>query len=499
MTYRPLALFPYAPFTEPLPRPGAEPESPPYGCLVINREWIPYILGALEVFRWEDAWQGTPAQVNTTLGQVQNLLWMFASTGDGCMIVTNISIDGCTMTITKSDGSTDVIDLSACSVPGPQGPPGEDGEPGADGQDGANGNTPQPLWQGTTLAWDTNLDGLPDTPYIDLQGPQGPQGLPGADGETIYKDYPAPTDPDALDPKSAGDALRCAIAEELASDLRTKWRDAYDYVDFNALLAVGSLVVGLIAILVPEPSSSVAGVVAVGSVLSLFINAVLGIEGAIERDDLDGTNRDDIRDALYCILPASGELTDAVIQAWSDEVTDLSPNGWGRPAASLIRATPGDIWRYRAYTAPLLAGDPCASINCGGTSEIIFTVGPSGTFDILQGKFVGSQNAIFSAVSGGNTEAYGRGLFVQSSVSEVTYQYNWDDTNRPGQFRRMFLMLNGSIVFDTGQLALASGGLKVVTVAIPNVQADEVRVQIRANSGSGGSTSIRNEVVVVTS
>lgn len=335
MKYDPLRIFPYAPFTEPLPPPSAAPNAGNIVCLEINRDWVPYILGALEVYRWEDAWQAQGSQLRQVLGWVQDLLMLLASASGVCMDgVTNISIDGCDLIVSYADGSTQTIDLTTCAVPGPQGPPGQSG---ADGLDGAT-------------------------------GPQGPPG-PAGGTTTIYHDYPPPTDPENPDRVDASDALRCGIAYSIANDIREKWQAAYDNVTANALVAVGSLAVAIVAILIPEPSSTAAGL----AVIISFVSALRAIESAVERDDFTDEIRNRIAEFIYCRIGDDGVVADSIFDDLVAELYDEELLTWTaeESVAKLIETTPYEIWRGRAYTAPLINPAGCS----GWCPE------PTGVFD----------------------------------------------------------------------------------------------------------------------
>lgn len=86
MSYNPLRLFPYAPFTEPLPIPGVAPGDGALVSVCINPSWLPYLLGAAEVYRWPDAWQASGSALLDTLGQVQDLYQILSNPQGATML-----------------------------------------------------------------------------------------------------------------------------------------------------------------------------------------------------------------------------------------------------------------------------------------------------------------------------------------------------------------------------------------------------------------------------
>lgn len=80
-------LFPYAPFIDPLPRPTVDPDQPETVCIELNREYIPYIIGALETLIYPDMFVGTTPEQQLAKDRFENLILMFmlAKECDPCL------------------------------------------------------------------------------------------------------------------------------------------------------------------------------------------------------------------------------------------------------------------------------------------------------------------------------------------------------------------------------------------------------------------------------
>jgi len=66
-------------FVKSLPVPGVEPTAPGAVCIQVHPDWIPYIAGALDVFRQAAVWAGTESEIDTATRQAGNLLDLVAS------------------------------------------------------------------------------------------------------------------------------------------------------------------------------------------------------------------------------------------------------------------------------------------------------------------------------------------------------------------------------------------------------------------------------------
>lgn len=72
------ALEPFAPFQYPLPVPVASPTDEPLITVCVNREWVPYIMGALHVFRAASTWGSqSPDVVAGLINDAETLIGLF--------------------------------------------------------------------------------------------------------------------------------------------------------------------------------------------------------------------------------------------------------------------------------------------------------------------------------------------------------------------------------------------------------------------------------------
>lgn len=131
----PLDIVPYSTFLRPVPVPAEGFHDGNQICVTFSESWRSYILGALEILRWRDIWDGSPEDVALTLDRVEELYAHFAT--GSCTDMTSfydIRGVGCTLEIRRtSEGPWEQIaDFSECGAVGPPGPPGPQGEPGAD-------------------------------------------------------------------------------------------------------------------------------------------------------------------------------------------------------------------------------------------------------------------------------------------------------------------------------------------------------------------------------
>jgi hypothetical protein len=74
---RPQTIKRYAPFVKSLDVPTSAIDDAPYVCLILNEQWLPFILGACETLRWEDLYKGTPEQIEAALQEVERLYLAF--------------------------------------------------------------------------------------------------------------------------------------------------------------------------------------------------------------------------------------------------------------------------------------------------------------------------------------------------------------------------------------------------------------------------------------
>lgn len=146
----PLAVPVWSPVYEPFPVPQLEnADDEPTYCAVFSKALLPYILGALEIWTYTDAFVGTEQEKKNAVGLFRELQY-FLGRG-GCMSISDIRIDGCNLQVQVS-GSEEWVtvgDLTDCAVPGPQGPAGPPGADGEQGIDGNSANAPDPITTAT--------------------------------------------------------------------------------------------------------------------------------------------------------------------------------------------------------------------------------------------------------------------------------------------------------------------------------------------------------------
>ncbi len=69
------------PFIKSLPVPGVSPDTGSFVCIQVNPAWIPYILGACDIFRHDVFWKGTVEEIEQAAQQSLNLLNLIAGAG----------------------------------------------------------------------------------------------------------------------------------------------------------------------------------------------------------------------------------------------------------------------------------------------------------------------------------------------------------------------------------------------------------------------------------
>lgn len=314
---------PFVPRREPRDAPTQDSTSAPGAWVRVNAQWLPHLIGYLQHLTMPDAWYGDDATKIAAQRQAERLIEAMVN---GMGIIQSINISGCDLIVTYTDGTTDTYDLSTCAVPGPAGPPGQDG---------------------TT--------------------------------RTIYDDYPPPTDPANPDQQTAGESLRCGTAFFLANEIRDAWQDSFDFVNgLSTGVAIGGAAIALAGILLPEPSTSIAGVGAFISLVGLLLDA-----DSLGAADFTDQIRDEIAQAVYCAIGDDGVLPDSVFDGLIQQLEDDNPITYTvRDAiAGVIRAIPYEVWRGRAYAAPLLNPAGCASFTCPGDCTLYdFTINQQGWY-----------------------------------------------------------------------------------------------------------------------
>jgi len=131
----------FDPLTSPFPAPSAGILDQPTYCMVINVEYVPVVLGVLMRLYWRDAWQGSEADKERCVSEVQGIAM------SAC----------CDYTLLESEGNLQLLEDGqvVSSVPLPVGPVGPAGPVGPVGPAGPVG----PVGP----AGESN-EGVPETP-----------------------------------------------------------------------------------------------------------------------------------------------------------------------------------------------------------------------------------------------------------------------------------------------------------------------------------------------
>jgi len=72
---KPEMLYPYSPVASPMPVPPVQSACEgDIACITISCSLVPYLLGALEVYRWEDSFKGTAEEKRIAVGVFQEVM-----------------------------------------------------------------------------------------------------------------------------------------------------------------------------------------------------------------------------------------------------------------------------------------------------------------------------------------------------------------------------------------------------------------------------------------
>lgn len=111
----PRIIHNYTPVLRAAPVPGIESATEaPIGCFKFSRKLVPYLLGLLEIYRWDDKLEGTETEVKTALGVFQELM-LILMTGDDCGMIDELRILDCVLQYRDGDTWYNVGDLRDCA------------------------------------------------------------------------------------------------------------------------------------------------------------------------------------------------------------------------------------------------------------------------------------------------------------------------------------------------------------------------------------------------
>jgi hypothetical protein len=74
-----LAVYPYSTRLQPQKIPSADICDAPLTCLRLNSEWAGHVAGALDILRYADAWQGTDAEIDSAIENVEKIIDMVSA------------------------------------------------------------------------------------------------------------------------------------------------------------------------------------------------------------------------------------------------------------------------------------------------------------------------------------------------------------------------------------------------------------------------------------
>lgn len=63
---------------DPLPIPQAAPDEAPRLAIVVNPEWVPYLIGAVENLQRRFYWDGTDSEIDEVLQMLDELIFLIA-------------------------------------------------------------------------------------------------------------------------------------------------------------------------------------------------------------------------------------------------------------------------------------------------------------------------------------------------------------------------------------------------------------------------------------
>ncbi len=268
---------PVFPFPNLLPAPAVSPDDPDSQvCIMVSRYWLPYILGALKPFQYDDIWE-TPTEQLKNDGQT--LLRRFMSVfscGDDMREIELQSVPSvdCQQFQWRYVGDLAWIDL---------------GEPVCNGADGTDGRSPEfQLVPFDELCQTIQWRYVGDPAWINLgQVCNGEQGEPG---ECDCVD-PVPTQPPVVE----GDdrcQQACNIAMGLGGWLWGKYGDSLG-ITKAALQATG--------IIADAVSDLIDAIPVMGAVVEAVVDYATGL-GILDITALQGANNNEFKEWIQCEL-----------------------------------------------------------------------------------------------------------------------------------------------------------------------------------------------------
>jgi hypothetical protein len=436
----------FAPRKEPLFSPTVGIFSAPYACVRINLEWIPHILGVLEVLNVDPAWLGDDAAVFTARQEIEKLINALKDSSECASMPSEFRVIDDILQYRPDPESAwvDMYDLSQLQgeqgLPGEQGIQGEPGAPGIQGEQGIQG-----------------IQGV--------QGPAGPTGPKGDPGVGL--------EPPAQPLDDNGNESLCGIAEYLVS-----WNTALIEDNILQLLDVTTDAAGVLA-----------GSLGLGSVeilaLYVLVTGIINLGTTAYRAALTTEVLEDAQCNLYCRLKAAGAYSYDVVTSWADDVyansgSNIALKHW----VSFFYANGQYVYNQAEVDRRAFIGSVSPSAECEALCECADDTTWCYSFDFSvsnEGWTAGNgtyTSSGFVNPGGGNypyTVDISRGfLWGDSTLTSVAIHANSSNAS-PGAFRGIYFPGTGAAMQTAGE---QNSGSYILTFVPGLNQPSQISVQI---------------------
>lgn len=402
----PYALTNYSPLLTSVPTPEiSSATQAPLICVQMSAALVPYIIGALELYRWRDKFRGDSAQVDTALGVMQDLIAILTegnNCGEGDMPTSFRFTSDCGLEYTNDNGTNWIAvpgwsEFAATCFQGPQGP---QGETGATGLPGADGQPVELRVYFGTIQWRVVGDAVWNH-LINLSEITGADGQDGADGPPIelrtyfgtiqwrvvgttpwnhlinLSEVCECEEPEPVNPNPLTDGLLCAIAFRVAAEIRRVWDYAFTNPNnqVTQVAAGTSATAGLVALLFP----GVAVTAAVIGTISGFAGFLSEVLDNSETNSFTLATEYYLAGLIYCELVRRQQRSidkDLLVDIVSkiEDAPDLTERQ-KTALISFILAAPLVVWAWAAQAAaPYPDGSACASTVCPDDSDSYWCV-----------------------------------------------------------------------------------------------------------------------------
>lgn len=326
--------YPFIVRRTPQPIPTAAIDAQPAACALINLEWLAHIAGAIEALNQPDAWQGSDEEIYNAQQQLEKLAAAFSTI---CEMSQGANVQfrqtDCTLEVSEDGGATwtEIFNAGCAKTVITYNP--DTGYIEADGE---------PVVSGDTI--------INNTIIIDDTGNLQPDGLnKRCDTASYLVDLPLPT---------------------LIQEYITTQQNNANTVDIvSALIAFG---LGIGGIIVTGGTSAIAYIfagLAIAADGSDLAAKILNIDPTLLAAETTAQFWQDVKCAIYCVLPNDGVLTPDVAQAIADnlesELLTTYPNAIPLLSDSFRMFSIEALGKMSIYGA-LYDGDNCDLCACGG-------------------------------------------------------------------------------------------------------------------------------------